>query len=391
MSPKHRPTLKILTATVLLASLPACKIQMEVPKGGRVLTESGAYRCSGNSTCEIDVVDQFFDETFLAQPHEGYMFMGWANGAGALCGGQVGPCELSTAGFEDSPRLLEELESDRVYTLTPVFEAVPAIAQDELQARGNVIDTEDGFDLKGSLELSAGNGPKRLFRNANLSADFTASGDLERLDGRGILPRDLTAGFTLDSDVKADIGYFTGEEINANEDIPIQLIDERNYLVFLVSEELSYSWDQRKPPENFDEAKKNPAEETETYRYTMNTPASGKIIMILDPHDDMIYRYGETPLVGAYGHAESDRGLLPFVPWVEGDVDVEPFYGHEYETISMGVGIKALDVFNLTGEQVTYQPKLYDINLEDPFNSTVAYKAGFNGAAEVAITSMEVR
>lgn len=371
--------LKLVTGTALLAFLSACRIQIEVPPGGQVITESKAYRCLPRNTCEIDVVDQFFKETFVAKPNKGFAFMGWEKVPSAFCGDSYSPCALSTEDFGLYPNLLAVLTSDRVFYLKPKFAPIPTIGQEDLKALGNVVDTDNGIDLSGSLELNTGKGPKRLFKDANLKLAFNAEGDLEKLDGEGILPRDLTRKFKVNTDVVAQIGYFTGKQINDDDEIDIHLREERQYLVFLLGESFSYSFETLTPGTGSTPT----VEEKEA---TIDTPAGGKIIVILDPNDDMLYRYGENPLLGAFGEAESDQGLIPYVPYIEGNAKVYRFDGHLYKTISVGVGIKALDVLNLTGEQITYQPSLFDIDLSDPFNSPVAYKAGYNGAVEVAMS-----
>ena len=113
-----RLTLALLTA----AMLAGCKIEVTVPDGGSVVSQSGSFRCNAGQTCSIDVYDTQFDETFEAIPASGYRFVGWAGKDRGLCGGDDKPCELQTAGFADNPNLMTVLESDEVFYLEPVFE-----------------------------------------------------------------------------------------------------------------------------------------------------------------------------------------------------------------------------------------------------------------------------
>lgn len=101
--------------------LTACKIEIVVPENGRVSTASGAYDCEPGETCTIDVVDLFFDETFVAEPAEGFAFQGWKKANKHFCGGSKQECRLLTSGFEGQDALLGILESDRVFSLIPVF------------------------------------------------------------------------------------------------------------------------------------------------------------------------------------------------------------------------------------------------------------------------------
>ena len=54
---------QVILAVILgSAIISGCKIEIQVPSGGAVVSESGAYTCSSGSTCSIDVVDIFFDD-----------------------------------------------------------------------------------------------------------------------------------------------------------------------------------------------------------------------------------------------------------------------------------------------------------------------------------------
>ena len=121
-----------LLTTVLLV-LPGCKIEIRVPQqGGSVVSSDGAYVCEAGQTCVIDVVDLFFDETFIAQPAHGYAFSRWTKDDSFLCGGDTEPCRLSTASFEGIPALMSILESDEVFFLAPRFAWTPYCPDPEL-------------------------------------------------------------------------------------------------------------------------------------------------------------------------------------------------------------------------------------------------------------------
>ncbi len=98
--------------------LPGCKVEIVVPEGGRVETQSGAHSCESGQTCLIDVIDVFFDETFVALPDNGYTFIQWKYGG--FCGGRDDPCYLTTTGFPNTP-LEQFVATDEVFDLEPVF------------------------------------------------------------------------------------------------------------------------------------------------------------------------------------------------------------------------------------------------------------------------------
>jgi hypothetical protein len=110
----------ILLAIVVFA-LPGCKLNIKVPLGGQVVSSDGAYICEAGQSCVIDIVDIFFDQTFIAEPAPGFYFGGWTTRDGYLCGGETASCRLSTAKFEGDPELQSMLESDETFSLKPRF------------------------------------------------------------------------------------------------------------------------------------------------------------------------------------------------------------------------------------------------------------------------------
>lgn len=109
----------LMTTFIILLS--GCKIEIRVPQGGTVVSSDGAYRCEAGQTCVIDVVDLFFDETFIAQPAPGYYFSRWNEEESSLCGGETTPCRLFTGDFEGNPALQSFLESEETWFLEPNF------------------------------------------------------------------------------------------------------------------------------------------------------------------------------------------------------------------------------------------------------------------------------
>ena len=125
------PLTSLLLAAVFFA-LPGCKLKIKVPLGGTVVSSDGAYTCEGGQTCEIDVVDIFFDQTFIAVPDEGYSFNHWRTRERSFCGGESTPCRLSTAAFEGVPALQPILESDEAFLLEPRFLVEPGCPDPKL-------------------------------------------------------------------------------------------------------------------------------------------------------------------------------------------------------------------------------------------------------------------
>jgi hypothetical protein len=112
---------KVLLVTAV-AALAACKLEIEAPVEGSVTTTSSAIDCAANQTCRVDVVDIFFDETFVADPEPGFVFAGWKEKPRGFCAGQTAPCQLVTAGFEGNEGLMNFLNNpNEIFYLEPTF------------------------------------------------------------------------------------------------------------------------------------------------------------------------------------------------------------------------------------------------------------------------------
>jgi len=115
----------LIAAALVLSS---CKIRIVVPEGGSVTTQSGAYSCASGKTCNIDVVDFYFDQKFVARPASGYKFKFWKKADRRFCGQDTKPCRVTTVGTgvnEDLAKVMMSFfESNEVFYLQPVFERV---------------------------------------------------------------------------------------------------------------------------------------------------------------------------------------------------------------------------------------------------------------------------
>lgn len=115
---------KILAVSAVGLILAGCKIEVIVPEGGMVVTESGTFECKAGETCPVSVVDIFFEEAYIAQPDEGMAFTGWKTRHRGFCGGSTEPCALHTSGFEGNDDLMPFLENDdEVFYLEATFGA----------------------------------------------------------------------------------------------------------------------------------------------------------------------------------------------------------------------------------------------------------------------------
>lgn len=121
MAATHSRSFTSLVIATAILALSGCKLEIRVPHGGKVVSSDGAYICHASSTCVIDVVDLFFDQTFIADPDPGFLFKEWKDSDDYLCPGETEPCHLSTAQFEGHDVLMAMLESDTTFYLQPRF------------------------------------------------------------------------------------------------------------------------------------------------------------------------------------------------------------------------------------------------------------------------------
>ena len=254
----------------------------------------------------------------------------------------------------------------------PAF-SVTVLAQvlgmENFSTEGDVFPTETGYRSVGDLVLNTGERILR-FEEADLTLGFDDDGRLVDFEGETIIPTNPVDTVTIDSPVRVIVGLMSGAEINADEAFGIALQEDTYYFVFFASVALDITIENRATPGVFESI-------------TLETPAAGQVILITDPTDPFLYRFGSQPLIGTLGRGESTNGLIPFVPTLE-HPELDTFSGHELDKGAMGLGIKIFDFFELEGTRVVKNPSFTEIDWEEPFQSSVEYRAGLNGDASFA-------
>lgn len=99
----------------------ACKLEVISAENGSVESASGAYVCTADQPCLIDIYDTQFNELFKPVPEPGYAFTGWKRGDTAMCSGLQVDCPVSSARMQDTDELAAILASDDVSTLAASF------------------------------------------------------------------------------------------------------------------------------------------------------------------------------------------------------------------------------------------------------------------------------
>jgi len=240
---------------------------------------------------------------------------------------------------------------------------------------GEVTPVGNGYHSVGDLVMNTGERIQR-FEDADLLLDFDADGKLIDFSGETLLPSNISDTVTIASPVRAVVGMMTGAEINADDAFGILLQEETNYFVFFVSTSLDLVIGDRSDPGAVESV-------------TLETPVGGEILIITDPTDPFLYRYGSQALIGTAGRGESTNGLIPFVPQLS-HPELDSFSGHELVKGSMGLGVKVFDFFEISGTRVVKNPQFGDIDWEDPFESEIEFRAGLNGDAQFSFSILSV-
>ncbi|MEM6582005.1 MAG: PPC domain-containing protein [Pseudomonadota bacterium] len=139
--------LRTLAVIVVAAALAACRIEVIVPEGGRVVSQS--LTCRGGSICDVDVDDASFNETYRAIPSaDRFTFTGWLTAERHWCGGSTAPCTLSTALFAGNDALMALLDdNDQVFFLSPKFEEI----SDNIYAGATAFTLKEDYVHRGEL------------------------------------------------------------------------------------------------------------------------------------------------------------------------------------------------------------------------------------------------
>lgn len=118
-------TLVKISIFYLVVFLTGCRIGASVFEGGDVISASGTRHCFEGSTCEFQVSDMNFTESFTAQPRGGYEFVKWRAGDGFFCGDSTNPtCTISAVGFEGNEIIEAIVESQKMIYIMPEFNCV---------------------------------------------------------------------------------------------------------------------------------------------------------------------------------------------------------------------------------------------------------------------------
>lgn len=236
--------------------------------------------------------------------------------------------------------------------------------KDQLRPEGEVTQTADGYHVRGALHVDAGARSVSLL-DADLDVSFDANGNVSNVSGRARIASPHERIEFADP-VQADVGFFSGRELNARGELGILLKDDTDYFVYRYSVSLEMRIATGETGANA------------TKPLVLRAPVGYTALMVVDYTDPMYYVYGAHDLLGATGVGWSHNGRLPYVP----RLSVQGLGYFDGKNIRTGT-FPVFKVISVTGELIDGERTEVHLVEEDPFSSDLSrdYKAGFNGEA----------
>ncbi|MGD8413293.1 MAG: hypothetical protein PVF33_03635 [Candidatus Latescibacterota bacterium] len=248
---------------------------------------------------------------------------------------------------------------------------VQRFTRDDFHPEGEVVETADGYEVKGALRVDTEEG-QTSFLNADLSVEFDEDGYVKNVSGSAQIPPP-SDNVEFEDPVQADVGLFSGRFLNENRDFNILLKEDTDYFVFFVKLELKMNIGTDDP-----EA---------TKPVSIKAPVGGQVLFISDYRDPMYYVYGAQDLLGAVGFGRSYNGRIPFVP-IRPVENLGRFDGRNIRTGTFPI-FKIVDV-----EGVLVDNEYTELHLveEDPFSSDLrkGYQAGVNGSFDLSLVAKDI-
>ncbi len=203
-----------------LLALVGCRLEIVVPEGGQVTSSSGNYDCPVSTSCETDIEDENFSETFIATPNSGYRFTGWADGVSNACRGATDPCVIDLAGLPPTLRR-SALASDAVARLEPIFERIGNASYSVAGKIGVLNEAVIDVDTNNTENNFSDN--DTLARAQTISNPATVAGYLNApltgADGATFLRGDLDDVYAVEASAGQVVTLFPADYVDADLDL----------------------------------------------------------------------------------------------------------------------------------------------------------------------------
>lgn len=244
----------------------------------------------------------------------------------------------------------------------------------DITPSGDVVETEDGYLVDGSLTMEFGDGESVTFTDAEVRLRFDEEDRLTSFSGRVEIPSPHER-IEFEDPVRAEVGLFSGAFLNEERDLGILLKEDTDYFLFDFGVALQMN------------VATGETGEDAVKPITIKEPVGGRALMVIDYRDPMYYVYGQQDLIGAAGIGWSQNGRIPFVPKHE-VADLGAFDGRTTRTGTFPI----FKVFSVTGQTVDNEYTEVHLSLEDPFASDLrkGYQQGWNGDFELDLGIKDV-
>jgi hypothetical protein len=244
----------------------------------------------------------------------------------------------------------------------------------DVEPRGTVVNTADGFTVNGTLSLRTHDGTLITFLGADAAVQFDESGRLRSISGTVEVPSPHER-IAFGEPLRAEVGFFSGRFLNEHRNLGIRLRNDTDYFVFDIEKTMSMS------------IATGETGRDATKPLVVRNPTGQRTLLIVDYRDPMYYVYGQRDGLGALGTGWSRNGRIPFVP-AHQVAGLGVFEGRSTRTGT----IPFKKIFSVTGQLVDNSHTELHLSDADPFASTLraGYQAGFNGALVLDLSLRDV-
>jgi hypothetical protein len=242
------------------------------------------------------------------------------------------------------------------------------LGKSNLSGEGNVVETERGMTVDGSLIITTSDDEKIVLEDADIVVEYNEDGTVKRMEGTAT-PPSPTDYMEITNPVQADLGYYSGKYLNENWDLDILLIDERYYLAFKIAVALELKVGANSDPEA-------------TKPLSIKPPVGGHILYIFDYTDPFYFYSAAQDALGSMSFGESFQGYIPYQPIQPVD-EIVSFNGKSVRSGKFPI-FKVIEVSGIMIQGTSFNVELVE---EDPFplNFSAGYGAGVNGEFELSL------
>lgn len=246
------------------------------------------------------------------------------------------------------------------------------VSRDNVTGSGEVVETTDGFTVKGELEV--GEGEQAInFSDADLNVTFKPDGSLDNISGTARIPSPDPC-MEIKDPLQFNLGYYTGRYINEEFYLGFPLDASKSYFVFRIAANLEMNVCTNDDP-------------NATKPFVIKAPVGGEIVHVADYSDPFFYFSAKHDALGGFGVGASAKGKIKYEA-------LQPINGviSSFEGNTVRKGTFSLPIFKvLEAEDVVFIQNVGfngELLSSDPLGSRLGaeYQAGLNGSLKLALS-----